>query len=62
MGSFGIVAALFLCDGEKQMCFFERFVEPFIIGELGFDTIMLAQNRLCGFRPLPEIRAGGLFE
>ena len=62
MGSFGIVAAFFLCDGEKQMCFFERLVEPFVFGELGFDTIVFAQDRLCRFRTLPEVSAAGLLE
>ncbi len=44
------------------MSLVERLAEPFVIGKLGFDTVVFAQDRLCGFRPLPEIRTAGLFE
>jgi len=44
------------------MCFFERLVQPFVAGELGFDPIVFSQDGLCGFRPLPEIGAGRLFK
>jgi hypothetical protein len=44
------------------MSFFEGLVQAFVIGKLGFDTIVFSQDRLSGFRPLPEIRTGGLFK
>jgi hypothetical protein len=44
------------------MSFFECLVQALVIGELGFDVFVFAQNRLCRFRPLPKIRAGGLFK
>jgi hypothetical protein len=42
--------------------FFKRSVQPFVIAELGFDTIVFAQDRLCRFRTLPEVSAAGLLE
>jgi hypothetical protein len=42
--------------------FFERLVQALVIGKLGFDTIVFAQDRLCRFRPLPEVRPAGLFK
>ena len=44
------------------MSFFEGLAQTLVIGELGFNTIVFAKDRLGRFLALPKIRAIGLFK
>jgi hypothetical protein len=59
-GRLGIVEAFFLGHREKHASLVERLFKLLEAGELDFDALLFLEDRLRGFRVVPEVLLDGL--
>jgi hypothetical protein len=58
----GILGALILRHREEQASLFERLLQPLEAAQLDLYPIVFLENRLRGFRAVPEAGLAGFFE